>query len=99
MGRSVARTWAVGVVEGLAETTAAVVKLYAGWMSDRLQARKWPAVGGYATSALANPAGLHFVSNPEIFFEARSSSAQREGGVHSLFSYQEPVVGIQERGS
>ena len=32
-----------------------------------------------------------------IGFEARTSSAQREGGVHNLFSYQEPVVGVQER--
>lgn len=35
----------------------------------------------------------------EIYFEARTASAQREGGVHSLFSYQEPVMGIQERTS
>ena len=35
----------------------------------------------------------------QIFFEARTSSAQREGGVHSLFSYQEPVMGVQERTS
>ncbi|MBI4583957.1 MAG: IMP dehydrogenase [Planctomycetes bacterium] len=32
-----------------------------------------------------------------LFFEARSFSAQREGGVHSLFSYQEPVLGVKER--
>ena len=29
------RVWAVGAVEGLADTTAAVVKLYSGWLSDR----------------------------------------------------------------
>jgi MFS family permease len=49
------RTWAVGMVEGLAETTAAVVKLYSGWMSDRMRARKWLAVGGYSVSALSKP--------------------------------------------
>lgn len=49
------RTWAVGVVEGLAETTAALVKLYSGFISDRFRARKWPAVAGYAVSSLAKP--------------------------------------------
>ena len=49
------RIWAVGVVEGLAETTASVLKLYSGWFSDRLGARKWPAVAGYAISALSKP--------------------------------------------
>lgn len=49
------RVWAVGAVEGLADTTAAIVKLYSGWFSDRWQARKWPAVAGYAVSALSKP--------------------------------------------
>jgi IMP dehydrogenase len=34
-----------------------------------------------------------------LFFELRSHSAQREGGVHSLFSYQEPVLEMREKGS
>jgi IMP dehydrogenase len=33
----------------------------------------------------------------KVRFECRSFSAQREGGVHSLFSYQEPVIGVQDR--
>ncbi|NJD20022.1 MAG: MFS transporter, partial [Gemmatimonadetes bacterium] len=49
------RTWAVGVVEGTAETTASVVKLWSGWLSDRLRARKWLAVAGYAISAASKP--------------------------------------------
>ncbi len=49
------RTWAVGVVEGTAETTASVVKLWSGWLSDRLRARKWLAVAGYGISAAAKP--------------------------------------------
>lgn len=60
------RTWAVGLVEGLAETTAAVVKLYSGWMSDRLQARKWLAVGGYGVSALSKPLYLLATSWPVV---------------------------------
>lgn len=49
------RIWAVGVVEGLADATAAVVKLYSGWLSDRLGARKWLAVAGYAISSSVKP--------------------------------------------
>ena len=46
------RVWAVGLVEGSA---ASILKLYSGWLSDRLQTRKWPAVAGYAISALSKP--------------------------------------------
>ena len=49
------RVWAVGVVEGLADATASILKLYSGWLSDRLGTRKWPAVAGYAISALSKP--------------------------------------------
>ncbi|MDE2985064.1 MAG: MFS transporter [Gemmatimonadota bacterium] len=49
------RIWAVGVVEGLAEATSSILKLYSGWLSDRLGTRKWPAVAGYAISALSKP--------------------------------------------
>ncbi len=49
------RTWAVGVVEGVAEATASVLKLGSGWLSDRLRARKRLAVAGYALSAASKP--------------------------------------------
>jgi MFS family permease len=49
------RVWAVGAVEGIADTTAAAVKLMSGWYSDRFRTRKWPAVTGYAISALVKP--------------------------------------------
>ena len=49
------RVWAVGVVEGLADATASILKLYSGLLSDRLGTRKWPAVVGYAISALSKP--------------------------------------------
>jgi MFS family permease len=60
------RTWTVGVVEGLAESTASVLKLYSGWLSDRLRARKWLAVGGYGISAAAKPLYLLAVSWPVV---------------------------------
>ncbi len=45
----------IGVIEGIAEATASLLKLFSGWFSDKLQARKWLAVSGYAISALVKP--------------------------------------------
>ncbi|MBN1262670.1 MAG: MFS transporter [Anaerolineae bacterium] len=50
-----ARTSAIGVIEGVAETTASLLKLFSGWLSDRFKARKWPAVLGYAISTISKP--------------------------------------------
>ena len=41
---------AVGLVEGIADGSSAVVKLWSGWYSDRIAWRKRLAVGGYATT-------------------------------------------------
>ncbi|SFF38917.1 Predicted arabinose efflux permease, MFS family [Fontimonas thermophila] len=46
---------AVGWVEGIAEATAAIVKLYAGVLSDRLGRRKPLALLGYGLAALTKP--------------------------------------------
>ena len=45
----------VGVVEGLAEATAAVMKVFSGAASDYLRRRKFLMVSGYALSALTKP--------------------------------------------
>ena len=45
----------VGVVEGVAETTASLLKLVSGWLSDRLRQRKALVVWGYALSSLTRP--------------------------------------------
>jgi len=45
----------IGLIEGVAEATASLLKVFSGWLSDRLQERKWLAVAGYAISALAKP--------------------------------------------
>ncbi len=49
------KTNIIGLIEGVAEATASILKLFSGWFSDRLRARKWLAVAGYAISALAKP--------------------------------------------
>ncbi|MDP2064295.1 MAG: MFS transporter [Phaeovulum sp.] len=45
----------LGLIEGLGEATASVVKLISGMMSDRIGRRKPLAVAGYALSALTKP--------------------------------------------
>lgn len=46
---------AVGVVEGIAEATALIVKVFSGVISDRVGKRKQLAVMGYALGALTKP--------------------------------------------
>lgn len=45
----------IGLIEGLAEGTASLLKLASGWLSDRLGQRKGLAVLGYTLSTLAKP--------------------------------------------
>ncbi len=45
----------VGLIEGLAESTALVVKVFSGALSDYLGKRKGLAVLGYAMGALSKP--------------------------------------------
>jgi len=50
-----AGTAVIGLIDGLAETTASLMKIYSGALSDRLGARKWITVSGYALSAFSKP--------------------------------------------
>src|ERR1043165_5565352 len=45
----------LGVIEGAAETTAALLKLASGWWSDRVRRRKPLIVGGYALASVVRP--------------------------------------------
>lgn len=49
------KTNIIGIIEGVAEATSSILKLFSGWLSDRLGGRKWLAVLGYGLSALAKP--------------------------------------------
>lgn len=49
------RTGVIGLIEGIAETTASLLKVFSGWLSDRLGQRKWLTVTGYALSTIAKP--------------------------------------------
>jgi len=55
------RTNVIGFIEGIAEATASLLKVFSGWLSDRLRQRKWLAVAGYGISTLAKP--FFYVAN------------------------------------
>jgi len=46
---------AIGVIEGLAESISSLLKLFAGYLSDRLAKRKLLVVAGYSVASLARP--------------------------------------------
>lgn len=46
---------AVGVIEGVAEATASITKVFSGALSDRLGKRKLLALAGYGLAALTKP--------------------------------------------
>jgi len=48
-------TAVIGLIDGIAETTASLMKIYAGALSDKLGQRKWLAVVGYALSTISKP--------------------------------------------
>jgi len=49
------RTNIIGLIEGIAEMTSSLLKVFSGWFSDRAGGRKWLAVAGYGISTLAKP--------------------------------------------
>ncbi len=49
------RTGIIGLIEGVAETTASLLKAFSGWLSDRIGRRKVLAVLGYGLSTAAKP--------------------------------------------
>lgn len=55
----------IGLIEGGAEATALMVKVFSGMLSDYMGKRKWLAVTGYALAAITKP----------VFAIANSSSA------------------------
>jgi len=50
-----AGTTFIGVIEGIAESTASILQIFAGWLSDRWAVRKPIVVFGYSLSSFARP--------------------------------------------
>lgn len=45
----------IGLIEGVAESTASLLKTFSGWFSDRIGNRKWLMAVGYGLSTLSRP--------------------------------------------
>jgi MFS family permease len=45
----------VGIIEGIAEATASITKIFSGALSDTLGKRKWLAAAGYGLAAVTKP--------------------------------------------
>jgi len=45
----------IGLIEGIAESTASLLKIFSGWFSDRIGNRKWLMAAGYSISTLSRP--------------------------------------------
>lgn len=49
------KTNIIGIIEGIAETTSSLLKIFSGWLSDKLGERKWLTIAGYGLSSVAKP--------------------------------------------
>src|SRR3982751_5928442 len=47
-----ASPFAIGAIEGIAETTASLLKLFSGFLSDKFDRRKLPVFVGYALASV-----------------------------------------------
>jgi len=50
-----APVWALGLIEGVSESIASILRIYAGWLSDRFGRPKLLATSGYGLSSFAKP--------------------------------------------
>ncbi|MCX7899726.1 MAG: MFS transporter, partial [Methylocystis sp.] len=66
----------VGIIEGAAEATAQIVKIFSGALSDWLGRRKWLAVAGYGMAALTKPI---FPLAPDVFWISAARFLDRVG--------------------
>ncbi len=60
----------VGLIEGVAEATALMIKVFSGALSDRLGNRKWLTAAGYGIAALTKPL-FALATGPGLVFTAR----------------------------
>ena len=72
------QTSIIGLIEGIAETTASLVKIYSGVLSDRLGKRKTLTVIGYALSTISKPF-LYFAVTWEWVLGVRFSDRVGKG--------------------
>ena len=71
-------TAVVGVIDGVAETTASIMKIFSGALSDKLGKRKGLAVLGYGLSTLSKPF-LYFANSWGMVMGVRFSDRLGKG--------------------
>ena len=49
------KTDIIGLIEGIADSTSSILKVFSGWFSDKLQRRKGLTVLGYSLSTVSKP--------------------------------------------
>jgi len=72
------KTALIGIIEGVAETTASLSRMLFGWLSDRTGKRKAFAAAGYALSALTKPL-LYFAGAWSTIFGVRFADRLGKG--------------------
>jgi MFS family permease len=63
-----ASPFAIGLIEGFAESVASILKLFSGYLSDRLNTRKWPVFVGYSLAAIMRPLLAMVTTWPQVLF-------------------------------
>ena len=61
-----ASPFAIGLIEGFAESVASLLKLVSGYLSDRFSSRKLPVFFGYSLSAIMRPVLAFVTSWPQV---------------------------------
>ncbi|MGQ0542105.1 MAG: MFS transporter [Blastocatellia bacterium] len=61
-----ATPFAIGLIEGFAESVASIVKLFSGYLSDRFRRRKMPVLIGYMLAAVTRPLLAFVTSWPQV---------------------------------
>jgi MFS family permease len=63
-----ASPFAIGAIEGIAETTASLLKLFSGYLSDKFERRKLPVFMGYALASVTRPMLAFVTSWQQVLF-------------------------------
>ena len=61
-----ASPFAIGLIEGFAESIASILKLFSGYLSDKFGNRKLPVFFGYSLAAVMRPLLAFVTSWPQV---------------------------------
>jgi MFS family permease len=61
-----ASPFAIGLIEGFAESVASILKLFSGYLSDKFANRKFPVFLGYSLAAVTRPMLVFVTTWPQV---------------------------------